>query len=406
MRMFLLADLIEAPISGEWGIEPTDDGVKVIRTTNFTNEGRIDLSNVVIRDIEAKKIEKKKLQDGDIIIEKSGGSPTQPVGRVVFFDVTDDTYLCNNFTAVLRPKEGVFPKYLFYIMYGLHLTKATLAFQNKTTGIINLKLTNYLNKVKIPLPPLEEQKRIAAVLDKADRLRQQDRQLLAKYDQLLQSVFLDMFGDPVKNEKRWEVKAVSQIGRVVTGNTPSRAVPRYYGDCIEWIKSDNINTPSHYLTTAKEFLSDEGKRVGRTVSGDSVLITCIAGSPNCIGNIAIAGREVAFNQQINAIIPNRTLLELEFLYAQILIGKKLVQQASTNGMKGMVSKAKLEDVELMVPPLHLQRDFKELFYKVIGQIHIQQQTSAKSESLYQSLLQKAFKGELELKEVEVETSLF
>lgn len=209
-----------------------------------------------------------------------------------------------------------------------------------------------------------------------------------------------MFGDPVRNDKGWERKPVVEVGRVITGNTPSRAVPAYYGNHIEWIKSDNINTPSHYLTPAKEFLSEEGKRVGRTVTGDAVLITCIAGSPDCIGNIAIAGREVAFNQQINAIIPNKEELELEFIYAQILIGKKLIQQASTNGMKGMVSKGKLEEVELMVPPLRLQMKFKELFYKIQVQTYLQQQTSEKSETLFQSLLQKAFKGELALREVE------
>jgi type I restriction enzyme S subunit len=78
-----LRDVILKPITGEWGSE--GDSVQIIRTTNFTNEGRLDYSKVVKRNVDAKKVEKKKLKLGDIIIEKSGGSPKQPVGRVVFF---------------------------------------------------------------------------------------------------------------------------------------------------------------------------------------------------------------------------------------------------------------------------------------------------------------------------------
>jgi len=90
MKFEKLTELIEERITGEWGQEPGLSSVKVIRTTNFTNEGKLDLSNVVERDVEEKKIEKKKLKKGDIIIEKSGGGPTQPVGRVVYFDIETD----------------------------------------------------------------------------------------------------------------------------------------------------------------------------------------------------------------------------------------------------------------------------------------------------------------------------
>ena len=105
-----LYQLIDKPISGEWGTE--GGTVNVIRTANFTNQGIIDFSKVVTRNIEDKKIIIKKLKEHDIIIEKSGGSPDQPVGRVVYFD-KKGLFLCNNFTSILRPKqELIFPKYL------------------------------------------------------------------------------------------------------------------------------------------------------------------------------------------------------------------------------------------------------------------------------------------------------
>lgn len=193
-----LSEVIEKPVSGEWG-----DGegfTKVIRTTNFTNEGTLDLSDVVCRNIPANKIDKKKLQFGDIIIEKSGGSPKQPVGRVVYFNIENEIYLCNNFTSVLRPKKGISSRYLFWCLFSGHVGGSTLSFQNKTTGIINLQLERYCNEFLIPIPPLHIQEQIANTLDKADALRRKDQELLTKYDELAQAIFYDMFGDPVKNE--------------------------------------------------------------------------------------------------------------------------------------------------------------------------------------------------------------
>lgn len=214
--LFTIRDVIEKPISGEWGND--GKGTKVLRTTNFTNTGEISFKNVVERDIPLRKVEEKKLRFGDTILEKSGGSPTQPVGRVVYFNLqTSDSYLCNNFTSVLRPKENVDPKYFFWFLFKNHIFKQTLAFQNKTTGIINLKTERYLQETQIPLPPLSTQKAIAEKLDKADALRKKDQELLAQYDELAQAIFIDMFGDPVKNEKGWEKMIFSDI---VSKNCP------------------------------------------------------------------------------------------------------------------------------------------------------------------------------------------
>ena len=119
--MTYLADIFNEPISGEWGEETEGEGTKVIRTTNFTNSGKLDLSKgIAFRSISDKKVAEKRLQYGDVIIEKSGGSPAQPVGRVVFFDIEQATWLCNNFTAVLRPKQEFHPRYCFYLMYYLY----------------------------------------------------------------------------------------------------------------------------------------------------------------------------------------------------------------------------------------------------------------------------------------------
>lgn len=246
---------------------------------------------------------------------------------------------------------------------------------------------------QIPLPPLLEQRRIAAILDKADELRKKRAESLRLADEFLKSVFLEMFGDPVRNPKKWEQCTIEHIGEVSTGNTPPRNDPENYGDFLEWIKSDNINTPFHYVTKATEFISKKGVEIARIVPAGSILVTCIAGSPQCIGNIALTDRKVAFNQQINAIVP-RNSINLFFLYSQLLFGKKLIQSASTKSMKGMVNKSSFSAIKVMTPPKEKQDHFGIIFKKYLNQFKALKSVEIISVELFNSLIQRAFRGDL------------
>ena len=252
---------------------------------------------------------------------------------------------------------------------------------------------DFLASIQIPLPPLAEQSRIAGILDAADALRTKRREALAQLDTLLQSTFLDMFGDPVTNPMGWDTSALGEVGEVVTGNTPSRKRPEYYGNDIEWIKSDNINHPSFVLTEAEERLSVAGKAVARTSPKGSILVTCIAGSPSCIGNAAIADREVAFNQQINAFVPSERI-SLWFAFAVFWVGKRLVQSASTNSMKGMVSKSAFSGISIPIPPTPLQNRFAAIADSVGRQKATQSAHLAELDNLFASLQSRAFRGDL------------
>ena len=124
-----MAKLIEITgkvLSGEWGTDDeSGNGVPVLRTTNFTNEGIVDYSNVVTRTIQKKNIDAKYLRKGDIIIEKSGGSDKQPVGRVIYFDGPESTYLFNNFTGLLRVKIKLFGfQDMYFILFSIIIEKA------------------------------------------------------------------------------------------------------------------------------------------------------------------------------------------------------------------------------------------------------------------------------------------
>jgi type I restriction enzyme S subunit len=277
-------------------------------------------------------------------------------------------------------------RWLSYRLKGLGLNRL-----NKAAAIPGLNREDAYRQ-RLKLPPLTEQRRIAEILDRAETLRAKRRAAFAQLNSLTQSIFLDLFGDPIANPKRWEQKFICEIGKVITGNTPPRANLNYYGADIEWIKSDNINTPNYYLTKAAEGLSKAGKAVARIAPAGSILVTCIAGSPECIGNAALTDREVAFNQQINALVPFEG--NSHFLYAQLLVGKRLVQGASTSGMKGLVSKGRFEQIKLIYPPVPLQREFADRVAAVEKLQTAQRASLAELDSLFASLQHRAFRGEL------------
>ncbi len=165
-----------------------------------------------------------------------------------------------------------------------------------------------------------------------------------------------------------------------------------YGNYIEWIKSDNINTTSMYLTQAREGLSEEGLSIARSVDEGNILMTCIAGSLSCIGNVAIADRKVSFNQQINAIVPKEN--NHLFIYHLLLLSKPYIQGKVNMSLKGILSKGKLLELEFFFPPLSLQIQFAEFVEKVEAQKALLKKSLADMEQNYQSFMQKCFKGEI------------
>ncbi len=323
------------------------------------------------------------IYDADALVFGTGGSASIHHVRGAFSASTDCVVATTKINAEFLPRAVY-----YYLKSNIHLVESGF----RGAGLKHIS-KGYLKELKIPKISLEEQKRIVEILDKADAVRRKRQLAIEKSEKFLRSVFLDMFGDPVTNPKGWEKKCLSEIGDVVTGNTPSRKKPEYYGHAIEWIKSDNINTPGHFLTQANEYLSEEGKKIGRVAPFGSILVTCIAGTPECIGNVAMTDRDVAFNQQINALIPNSNVNNY-FLYAQFLFGKKLVQMTSTEGMKGLVSKSRFSSIKFIVPPIDVQRRFGELFIKYNNTIKKIKTQEKKTENMFSSLTHLAFRGEL------------
>ena len=238
-------------------------------------------------------------------------------------------------------------KYYFYAMQAIDYTP----FSHKRVWI------SEYSKFKIENRSVAEQNNIVKDLDTVATAIDNAKQRLNALDELVKSRFIEMFGDPVENPKGWDKKPLSDECKIITGNTPSRKNADYYGNFIEWIKSDNINTPNAWLTTASEFLSEEGVKVGRSVEKDCILMTCIAGSIGCIGNVSVTDRKVAFNQQINGIIPNKN--NVWYLYVLFELSKSYIQSTVIMALKGILSKGQLSKIEFIFPPIELQNEFAD-----------------------------------------------
>ena len=378
-------------MSGEWGFDDeTGNGIPVLRTTNFTNEGVVDYKNVVTRTIIKKNIDEKYLRPGDVIIEKSGGSDKQPVGRVVYFNGPEKTYLFNNFTGLLRVKDQTlwFPKYIFYSLYGNYRRGGTRAFENKTTGLHNLKVDDYVSRYEITELDHKKQIEVCEYLDKIYKVIKLREEELQKLDDLIKARFVEMFGDPRSNPFGFSKSVLKDTCKVVTGNTPSRAVQEYYGNYVEWIKTDNIVSEMINPTKATASLSEEGMKVGRTVDKDSILMACIAGSIASIGKVCVTDRTVAFNQQINAIVPEE--YNILFLYVLLQLSKDYLVEDINMALKGILSKSKLEEKEFIVPPMELQKQFAD-FVKQVDKSKVKVQKALdETQKLFDSLMQQYF----------------
>lgn len=250
--------------------------------------------------------------------------------------------------------------------------------------------------IAVPFPQLDMQQRIAAALDKADALRRQRQESLQLTEKLLQSVFLNMFGDPATNSMDWPMMELGKFGMVQTGNTPPRSNKANYAtEGIEWIKTDNIVEDCVVVTPAVEHLSELGRKSARIAPADSLLVACIAGSEKSIGRAALTDRKVAFNQQINAITPHADTSPL-FLYFLVKLGRRQIQLAAGKGMKKMINKSTFESLLFIAPSYKEQLQFEQVAWRIIEHKKNAEEQLLFSERFFVALQQRAFRGELDL----------
>ena len=312
---------------------------------------------------------------GTVVIGRKGS-----INNPIFVD--EPFWNVDTAFGLVAHRDVLLPKYLFYFCANFDFERL-----NTTVTIPSLTKANLL-QIEINVPDMDEQRHVVSVLDKICRLTDLQQQELHNLDQLVKSRFIELFGDPVSNPKDWNVEPLGNRCGIITGNTPPRSEPENYGKYIEWIKSDNINTPFTFITKAQECLSEAGFEKCRFVEAGSILMTCIAGSIDCIGNVAVTDRRVAFNQQINAIVPEQD--EVLYLYWLMQLSKPMIHRTINMALKGILSKSQLSEIVFPFPPITLQEQFAA-FVKQTDKSKLAVQKSLEElELLKKSLMQQYF----------------
>ena len=292
--------------------------------------------------------------------------------------------LLNQRVCKLTTKVGTNEEYLRFAML-----KSLKEIEQRTAFVTVKHLSvKELNKLELDVPELTKQDKIADTLSRLERVIEARKEELEKLDNLIKARFVEMFGDPRSNPFGFSKSVLKDTCKVVTGNTPSRAVQEYYGNYVEWIKTDNIVSEMINPTKATESLSEEGMKVGRTVDKDSILMACIAGSIASIGKVCVTDRTVAFNQQINAIVPEE--YNILFLYVLLQLSKDYLVEDINMALKGILSKSKLEEKEFIVPPMELQKQFADFVDQVDKSKVAVQKALEKTQLLFDSLMQQYF----------------
>lgn len=366
---------------------------RVIRIGDL-QEGSIQTEAALTVDASQYKISDNfKIQNKDILMALSGAT----VGKIAVASDADVGSYINQRVAIIRAKDEITADYLKFFFSGEFLDDLL----KNAGGAAQPNLSpKQLLLMEIPFPPLAEQRRIASILDQADELRQKRQQAIEKLDQLLQATFIDMFGDPVSNPKGWDLV---KVGEVVD----------------EFIGGKNIECPdesdSDYkilkvsAVTSKVYKPNESKFAPNTFEPNPLAIVEKGDLLFSRANTTelVAATAYVWETPENIVLPDKlwkfsisdeskvNKLYLWDLFKNIEFRNELSKLSSgTSGSMKNISKGKLNELKMPLPPRELQDKFAEFSTKLWGQIKTFQQSSDSLDSLFNSLQNQAFNGTL------------
>ncbi|MCO6477352.1 MAG: restriction endonuclease subunit S [Phaeodactylibacter sp.] len=371
-----------------------NSGVKFLRITDIQN-GIVNWETVP--QVECSKIEKYALAGGDIVFARTGAT----TGKSFLIEECPENAVFASYLIRVRPnKAEVFSKYLSYFFdtpnyWGQISSSATGA---TLPGVNSTKL----KELQIPLPPLPTQRRIAAILDKADALRRKGRELLDKYDELVQAVFLELFGDPVKNEKQWDILEFKDVIESIDSGWSPKCEDFPKTDDKDWavLKLGAVTYRIYNPNENKALKKETGEKPEIEVRKGDLLFSR-KNTYELVGACAYV-----FDTPSRLMLPD-TIFRLNYVKGRVspiflwqlindLNFRQEIQRLASGSSGSMpnISKGRLLKKSLPIPPPHIQNHFAEIVKNIEAQKAKVRQQITQSEALFQSLLQRAFRGEL------------
>nr|WP_242649795.1 restriction endonuclease subunit S [Clostridium perfringens] len=307
---------------------------------------------------------------GKIAINKEEGAFNQQINAIV-------------------PNNKIFSsKYLAYVFMNN---------KEKLKAIANAPVVPIINKTQFSEfkvyihDDLGVQKKIVDILDKAQKLINKRKLQIEELDLLVKSKFIEMFGDPVKNQKKLAKVKLSELGEWKTGGTPLRSKSEYYNGNIPWLSSGELNNKycfkSNEMITESAIIESAAKiiEVGSLLLGmyDTAALKSTINMIECSCNQAIAYSKL-----------NENLVNTVYVYYCIQIGKEFYKSQQRGVRQKNLNLSMIKGLEILMPELELQNQFAE-FVKRVDKLKFEMEKSLKElEDNFNSLMQKAFKGEL------------
>lgn len=364
------------------------DGPRFLRITDMQDDA-VDWNTVPSCECSDREYEENKLSIGDIVFARTGAT----TGKSYLVRELKESAVFASYLIRVRPSEKVDPIYLSYFfkspMYWHQIT--TMANGAAQPGVNSSKL----KELEIPLPPLPEQKRIAAILDKADAIRRKRQQAIQLADDFLRAVFLDMFGDPVTNPKGWETAYLEKLVKVVSGATPSKSNDVYWTGDFPWVSPKDMKSVE--ISSSIDHINQvvfERENLKKLPVG-SVLIVVRGMILAHTVPVAITTSEVAINQDIKAFVSSGRVLPEFLLWFLLSQHANLLSKVTTAGHgTKRFDMVDLLNLPVFVPEIGVQRKFVSIADSYKATLAELDWNHKDALQLFNSLSQRTFSGEL------------
>ncbi len=340
---------------------------------------------VSIRDLGDKEIADSNEHITDLAVSNSNIRKVKKGTVIMSFKLTvgkcgiaaTDLYT-NEAIMAFNTKESfdINSSFLYYYLLCYHWVGSNKA----VMGITLNKAT--ISKQYISIPPKSTQLAIVSELDKINELIRLKKEQLKDFDNLAQSLFYEMFGDPVENEKGWEVKKLGEICCIGTGSTPNRKNKEFYENgTYPWVKSTEVcNLP---IYSVEEYITEEAlKNSNCTLYPKNTILMAMYGQGKTRGQIGLLMIEACTNQAVAAIIPTKEVLDEIFLCQHLMLMYEHIRNMARGGNQANLNLSIVKSIQIFLPPLPLQR----LFAQRIEQIEREKSEVQKSIQDLETLL--------------------
>ena len=278
---------------------------------------------------------------------------------------------------MIKDKSYLSPMYLMH--YCATLKEKLSSLSGKVT--IDFVSAEKVRQITIPVPPREEQERIVAELDCLSGVIERKREQLKQLDALAQSIFYQMFGDPITNEKGWEVKKLGEVCKTTSGGTPSKGHNEYYeGGTIPWLRSGEVN--KMYIYDTELFITEEGlQNSSAKWFPENTVVVAMYGAT--VGQVGILKNKMTTNQAICGIFPNEDFVPI-YLYHFLLSKKEEYLKLAAGGAQPNISQNIVRDTLVCCPSIATQQDFAEKIEAIEKQKELIKQSITQTEELFNS----------------------